>query len=169
MTNGSFLFRKATESDIPVIKAVLDEAREAQRSNGFRQWKDGYPSEQIITADIKTGQGYLLEQDGIIAAYADIAFTDPEYDRLEHIWNLHTSYGAIHRIGIADRFRGRRVSYILLRNCEKLIAASGAKAIRIDTGVENRPMQHLLSRTGYTNLGQHRFIWGERIALEKPL
>lgn len=107
-------FRKATVSDIPGIKKILDEAREAQRQQGFTQWEEGYPSKGVIAADIESGRGYLLEEETELAAYSAIGFSDREYERLENIWNHHGPYGVIHRTGIADRYRGRHVSAILL-------------------------------------------------------
>ena len=140
-------FRKATVSDIPGIKKILDEAREAQRQQGFAQWEEGEGTE--------------------LAAYSAIGFSDREYERLENIWHHHGPYGVIHRTGIADRYRGRHVSAILLDFCEKVIRDNGAGAVRIDTGTNNRVMLHILSKRGYINHGVQYFIWGERIALEK--
>lgn len=160
-------FRKATVSDIPGIKKILDEAREAQRQQGFTQWEEGYPSTGVIAADIESGRGYLLEEGNEAAAYSAIGFSDREYERLENIWHHHGPYGVIHRTGIADRYRGRHVSAILFDFCEKVIRNNGAEAVRIDTGTNNRVMLHILSKRGYINHGVQYFIWGERIALEK--
>lgn len=160
---------KARHEDLPEIMRILGEARMAQRRAGFKQWADGYPPASAVISDIEAGSGYLLTDYDTIAGYVAVSFSDKEYDRLDEIWNIKGSYGVAHRIAIADSHRGKGISKVLFDLFEKKIADAGADIVRIDTGVENRPMQHILENRGYTNLGAFDFVWGERLAYEKPL
>ncbi len=160
---------KAHYEDLPEIMRILGEARMAQRRAGFMQWGDGYPPESAVLSDIDGGSGYLLRDGDAIAGYVAISFRDKEYDRLEEIWKIKGRYGVAHRIAIADSHRGRGISKALFDLSEREIADAGAEIVRIDTGVENRPMQHILESRGYDNLGAYNFVWGERLAYEKSL
>lgn len=74
-----------------------------------------------------------------------------------------------HRIAISDEYRGRKLSFRLFDLAEAHAIKTGALFVRIDTGLENKPMQHILSKRGYSNLGHCDFVWGERFAYEKRL
>lgn len=85
------------------------------------------------------------------------------------LWNVTKPYAVFHRIAISDEYRGKRMSSTLFDLSELKAQQSGAQFIRIDTGLENRPMQHILSKRGYSDLGCCNFAWGERLAYEKRL
>lgn len=161
--------RQATNADRDIIKSILIQGRQAQRSFGFYQWGDDYPSEQVVENDVVVGNGYILDVDGAAAGYVAIADKDTEYERLDNIWHLHGLYAVFHRIAIADAYRGKGFSNRLFDLAERKVAKSGIKIIRVDTGIENIPMQHILSHRGYYNCGLHDFSWGPRLAFEKIL
>lgn len=163
------ILRKATFDDITDVMRILAQARQAQRRAGFRQWDDGYPSRDVVHADISNGVGYILDDGGVAAGYVAIARRDEEYDRHLELWDVTMDYAVFHRIAIADGYRGHKLSATLFDPAEALAVRMGAKAIRIDTGLENRPMQHILAKRGYTILGQCTFTWGERLACEKQI
>ena len=162
--------RKAILSDLDTIMRILSEAREAQRAQGFVQWQDGYPASSTIVSDIERGDAYMLIDDGNAAGYVAIAEGDSEYDRLRHIWQMKGNrYCVAHRLGLADSHRGRKISGRFFSLIEAKIVRRGTRLIRIDTGLPNKAMQHILEKRGYTRLGTHEFVWGERLAYEKLL
>lgn len=163
------ILRKASFDDVSDVMRILTQARQAQRVAGFRQWDDGYPSPDVVKADISNGIGYILDDGGVAAGYVAIARHDEEYDRHPELWDITMDYAVFHRIAIADDYRGQKLSATLFDLAEALAFRIGAKAIRIDTGLENAPMQHILAKRGYRNLGQCTFSWGERLAYEKPI
>ena len=144
--------RKAHIEDMEDVMRVFSQARLAQRRAGFRQWEDGYPSIDVLKSDIIA-----------IAAY------DDEYNRHPELWDVGKDYAVFHRIALSDDYRGKKLSGILFDLAESHALRTGAAFVRIDTGLENKPMQHILSKRGYINLGRCDFIWGERLAYEKPL
>lgn len=161
--------RKATYEDIEDVMRIFAQARQAQRAAGFRQWEDSYPSVDILTADIGNSRGYVLDDDGQAAGYVAIATSDEEYDRHPELWDVARKYAVFHRIALSDDYRGRGVSGELFDLAESYAMRIGADCIRIDTGLENKPMQHILAKRGYTALGRCDFVWGPRLAYEKPL
>lgn len=161
--------RLADTSDLRVIMLILSQARQAQRDAGFVQWEDGYPPADAVLSDISEGNGYILDDDGVTAGYIAIATSDPEYERHPELWDTDNSYTVFHRIALSDDYRGKGLSNILFDLAESLSRTKDAEYVRIDTGVENRPMQHILSKRNYRHLGECDFIWGKRLAYEKRL
>lgn len=160
-------FRKATSGEIPAILKIMADGREAQRRNGFMQWSDDYPSREMIDRDIEMGHGFVMLDGDTPAAYVALACGDEEYERLGHIWKEKGRYGVMHRIAISADYQGKGLASLLFDMAEQEIKSAGIGLVRIDTGVENKAMQHILTRRGYTCLGCHSFVWGERFAYER--
>jgi len=161
--------RKANCGDIGAIMEIMTQARQAQRRAGFRQWWHNHPSVDILEDGIASGTGYVLDADGEVAGYVVIAFNDPEYDRHSELWDTEVKYAVMHRIAIGDNYRGKGIARILLDLSESFIESKGVRHVRIDTGVDNMPMQHILSSRNYKCLGKCDFVWGIRLAYEKIL
>jgi len=54
--------REAIMTEIPAIMPVIDAAREMMHASGnVNQWINGYPSEEVIQADIARDGGYASE------------------------------------------------------------------------------------------------------------
>ena len=61
--------RKTTEADVAVAAKIYDDARLFMRLSGnANQWSNGYPNQETIRDDIKTGISYVCENDGEIIA-----------------------------------------------------------------------------------------------------
>lgn len=161
----------ASSNDISVIKNICDNARQFQRMLGFEQWLDGYPSIEIIRADIMSGKGRLIIYYGKIIGYCVIDLEgDREYDKALEIWhNSNDAYAAVHRFALSATARGKRLSLPVLRLIEQSIARHGIRVIKVDTGIENTPMQRLLTSAGFSYRGIHTFSWGMRLAYEKEV
>lgn len=162
--------RKATSADIPEILKIMDSARAFQRSLGFVQWKDGYPSVEIIESDISQGGAMVFIIDGIIEAYAFLAFGDPAYDELpDNLWKFKGNYGVVHRLAVSDRHRGHGISSAIFRMIESEYRRENIGIVRVDTGEKNIVMRKIMARNGYSPLGLHNFIWGPRLVFEKRI
>ena len=161
--------RPADTDDYDTIKLFFDEGRAFQRSLGFVQWKDNYPSRDVIFEDIRLKRGYVIEHDGIDIGYAVVDFSDSEYYRLNTIWRLQGDYAVVHRLVLGDCARGSGRGKGVIEAAEKIARSKGASIMRFDTGVHNLPMQNLLESMNYNNLGIFDFVWGPRYAYEKSL
>ena len=162
--------RAANTKDFPLVKRLFKEGRVHQNSLGFVQWLPGYPSEELFAADCSLQRGFIVEIEEKDAGYVVIDLNgDPEYDRLSNIWKLSGPYAVVHRMVLSDQFRGKGLGAKLLYLIEEHVKKAGISIIKFDTGLKNTPMQKLLARNGYQNLGAFNFVWGPRYAYEKGL
>ena len=153
-----------------MIKTFFDQGRLFQNSLGFVQWKPGYPSFELFLEDSSLRRGFVISENGTHIGYVVIDMQgDREYDRLSHIWKLTGRYAVVHRMVFSDQVRGKGQAGVLLGLIENMVREEGIGVVRFDTGVKNLPMQRLLEKAGYVNLGVFDFIWGERYAYEKQL
>ncbi len=161
--------RQARPGDAADIKAVLDQARQAQRDNGFVQWADGYPSIDIVNADIRSGLAFRLCAGGRTAGYAVLVVGDDGYSDVEASFGIAGSFAVVHRLAIADGFRGHGLAAEFMLLLEAEAASMGIAAMRVDTGEANTCMLRLMHRLGYIPRGLVAFRWGPRMAFEKAL
>lgn len=161
--------RKSTPDDIEQILSIYACARKQMKLSGNPdQWKDRYPTLEIIKEDIRNGSSYVIEDEiqkgtpEMIAVFAFILGDDPTYQRIDNgSWLNDEPYGTIHRIASSGKKKG------VLRCCLSFCEAKAAN-IRIDTHDRNQIMQHLLESNGYRKCGQIYVADGSpRIAYQK--
>ena len=141
--------RKAQMRDIDEIMNIYASAREFMRASGNpNQWGDGYPSRELIKADIESGLSYIVEDEGeIIACFFFKVGEDPTYVRIyEGEWIEGGEYGVIHRIAV--KYNGRGIIARVFEFCSEI-----SRSIRIDTHRDNIPMQRALEKNGFTRCG----------------
>lgn len=156
--------------DVSVCAEILDSGRAFQRQQGFIQWSDHYPNADSIRQDIRSGNGYVLKIDGCIAAYLYIGFDgDPSYAKIRGQWHYAQPYAVVHRIAIDSGFRGTGLSDTVFRMVEKLCLEQDIHVLRIDTHAENKRMQHILEKNGFSFCGIVMQNGGERLAYDKKL
>jgi len=157
--------------DVPAASEILEQGRQFQRSQGFRQWSDHYPGEEDIWEDISLGRGYVLEEEGVVAAYLCLDFGgEPAYDTLQGAWGTDGAYGTIHRLAVSGAFRGRGLARAAFTLAEDICRTRGAAAVRVDTHQANRPMRHIAESLGFTYRGMVTYRPGAvRMAYEKNL
>lgn len=89
--------RLAKTDDIDIIMAMIEDGRKHIQTYNIPQWINGYPSEDLILEDIKSGTGYvLMDNDEIVGYYVKIDY-DPCYDKIDGSWINNEPYVAIHR------------------------------------------------------------------------
>ena len=97
------MIRQAMVQDIPEMLRIYDAARAAMRAAGNpTQWSGGYPTEELLRADIARGVSYVLHD--VDAAphvvFVLIAGDDPTYAYIENgAWRDDTPYATLHRVG----------------------------------------------------------------------
>ena len=160
----------ASRENIPACVEILSEGRAFQRKQGFVQWADGYPGSREVEADVKAGKGYVLKVDGAIAAYMYLGFDgDPSYPAIRGAWHTGEPYTVIHRIAIGDGFRGLGLTDVAFRLVEEFSKSHGVYALRIDTHADNKRMQHVVEKNGFSYCGIVMQNGGERLAYDKSL
>ena len=144
------MIRRAAVQDITAIMPVLEAAKGIMRASGNKdQWKDGYPTREIILSDIANGHGFVVEDGGIIVAYfAFIPAPEPTYSYIEGgSWLEDTlPYHVIHRIGSTPDSHG--VFNAIMDWCREQ-----DPNLRIDTHRDNHIMQHCILSYGFRYCG----------------
>ena len=112
------------------------------------QWGNKFPLESQIRKDIENRQFYVAETSkGICGAFALIIGPDPTYAKIEDgQWLSESEYGTIHRV--AGNGTARGVFEAVIRFCEQRI-----QHLRIDTHNDNKIMQHLIEKHGFSRRG----------------
>ena len=143
------MIRRADYTDIKRALDIYDSARRFMRSRGNAvQWVNGYPSEELLRADVAAGQLYVMEDaGGVYAVFAFIIGDDPTYQVIDGAWlDDGTPYGTLHRLGSDGTRRGvlaEAVDWALTR----------LPHLRADTHEANVTMQRCLERAGFVRCG----------------
>ena len=162
--------RKSRMEDIERIMCVIHEAQESMRANGIPQWQDGYPNEEVISQDIKTGNSYVLvEDENVIGTAYIVAGHEPNYDYIEEgKWLNDHPYVVVHRIAVRKDYMGKSVARYMMEFAEKIAMEHQLQDIRIDTHHQNLSMRKFLSKLGYHACGTVYLKNGDkRIAYQK--
>ena len=111
------------------------------------QWRNGYPSEEIVMKDIKNGDFYVEEEKGMITGcFAFIIGDEPTYQSIDGYWPDNKPYGTIHRLASGGETTGLGARCISF--CREL-----SPTLRADTHHLNHPMKHILERAGFRYCG----------------
>ena len=159
--------RATTTDDMELLMPVFEQAKRFMRKNGnLHQWTGGYPSREILAADIAIGSSFVcLDDEGVIVGTFCFRYgpaPEPTYAAIyDGSWLNDKPYGVIHRIASAGRVGG--IFAACLNWCRGYI-----DNIRIDTHRDNRVMQKLLVRHGFSRCGIIFLANGdERIAFQR--
>ena len=169
------IIRRSDPRDIGALLSIFEEARRTIAALGIDQWQKGYPSEDIVTADINAERSYCVISDGeICGTFAVIRDGEPTYDSIYGgEWltgDGKTQYLAIHRVAISVKNRGSGMSTEIINYAAKLGAESGKRSLRIDTHQGNKVMRRMLEKHGFIHCGTIYLEDGdERVAYERVL
>ena len=129
-----------------------------------KQWVNGYPSLEVVQADVEKGGAFVVEEDGDIVAYfAFLSSPEPTYATIYHgQWLDDTQpYHVIHRIASFPEVHG-------IFDTIMEFAFTRDRNIRIDTHRDNRIMHHNIFKHGFTYCGIILLANGdERLAYQK--
>ena len=156
--------RKATVQDMEAIMAVFDAARKILAdSRNTNQWKNGYPSEEVVFSDMEKDGGFVIEDGGQIVGYfAFLPSPEPTYSKIyDGEWLDNTlPYHVIHRIASFPDAHG------IFKSIMDFCFARESN-IRIDTHKDNHIMQHNILKHGFTYCGIIHLASGdERLAYQ---
>ncbi|MBQ3766141.1 MAG: N-acetyltransferase [Bacteroidales bacterium] len=162
------VIRPAVPADLPALRPVFEAAKGIMRADGnLEQWSaPGFPDDSLLLRDIGRGGGFVIESPGrpassIVGYFALLPSPEPTYDYIEGAWLTDGPYGVIHRMASYPDIHGIFSAVIDY-------AAARYAHLRIDTHRDNRIMQHLIGKHGFTYCG---IIWLEdgspRLAYER--
>lgn len=165
------IIRKTRIEELEAVMAIYARAAEFMAQTGNpNQWVNGYPSREIIEADIKNGVSYVVDENGSIeAVFVYIEGIDPTYDRIDNgAWKTDGIYATVHRVASAGRKKG--IGRICFTWSEAQAASHGCVSLRADTHADNKVMQRVLASNGFIYCGVIYTADGApRLAYEKPL
>ncbi|UKK47342.1 N-acetyltransferase [Prevotella sp. E9-3] len=159
------IIREARLADMDAIMQVFSAAKGIMRKSGnMHQWGEGYPSEDVVKADMeKKGAFVVEEEDKVVGYFAFLPSPDPTYNRIyDGKWiDDEQAYHVVHRIASYPEVHG--VFSSILDFCSSL-----DRNIRIDTHRDNTIMQHNLLKHGFTYCGIIYLLSGdERLAYQR--
>ncbi|MCI8402999.1 MAG: GNAT family N-acetyltransferase [Lachnospiraceae bacterium] len=151
------IFRKTQKSDREQVVSLWQQAREYFKEQRIDQWQDGYPDIETLKEDIRSGESYVLEDShtGRILATAYISLApEPDYREIfEGSWQWEYPYGVVHRVAVSPDHKGQGLAGILISHARDMCRERGAGSLRIDTHEDNRSMQRMLEKNGFTRRG----------------
>ncbi len=157
--------RKARHSDMAEIMMVMEAAKKIMRQSGnLHQWGEGYPSEEVIEADMDKDGGFVIEDcNRIVGYFAFLPSPEPTYAKIfEGEWlDNEQPYHVVHRIASYPDVHG--IFGTVMDFC-----FSHDTNIRIDTHRDNTIMQHNILKHGFNYCGIIYLLSGdERLAYQK--
>ena len=152
-------------ADIDCIMDLLEMGRQKMRANGnMEQWTNGNPKQALVEEDIRKGNSYVMEEDGVvIATFAFIEGPDVTYQTIyEGEWMAgEKPYHVVHRMASRHDVHGV-FKDVLDFGFEK------TDNIRIDTHRQNAIMRKALEKYGFTYCGIIYLLDGaERLAYQR--
>ena len=165
MENVKMEIRKATYADFSEIVHIYAIARELMRHTGNEtQWKNTYPTDDIILTDIENGNLHIIfDEDGIEGVFAWFPEGDPVYNHIDGAWLNDNPHAAVHRVASAGKKKG------ILSECMHYCFSMFGN-IKIDTHENNKIMQHQLEKLGFIRCGIITLTNGEpRVAYQKQV
>ena len=161
----SRIIREADLAEVTEIMHIMDAAKGIMRQSGnMHQWGEGYPSEAVIAADMERNGGFVVEDEKKIVGYfAFLQSPEPTYAKIyEGKWIDDTlPYHVVHRIASNPDAHG--IFSSIMDFC-----FSHDTNIRIDTHRDNKIMQHVILKQGFSYCGIIYLLSGdERLAYQK--
>lgn len=156
--------RKAVMGEIDLLMEKYRDARRFMREHGNPdQWGNNYPPRKIVEKDVQEGNCYVCEEEGrIVGVFYYRKGRDADYAVIEEgQWLSDAPYGVVHRI-VSDGTVKGTASFCLSW------AFGQCGNLRIDTHRDNKVMQKLLRKNGFSYCGLiHIEDGSERLAYRK--
>jgi N-acetylglutamate synthase-like GNAT family acetyltransferase len=165
-----FQFRQATQNDLASIWEIIQQAIARRKSEGSKQWQDGYPNPNSLEIDIQNQVGFVLTLSETIVGYSAVLINDePAYAAIEGHWLTNGDFIVVHRVAIHDDFLGQGLAIKIFEMIADDAKTKNIKSIKVDTNFDNLPMLHIFKKLGYQYCGQVYFRGNARQAFEKVL
>ena len=169
---SELIIRHSAKEDLDAIMEIVAMGSAWLKSQGVRQWINGYPSRERICQDMEMNESFVCEENGKVIGTAVLSLrNEPTYDVIyDGAWLTDGTYGVIHRIGIHNDCKGRGVAAKFVAAIEKMCINAGINAVRVDTHEMNKSMRRMVEKNGFTYCGVIILENGDpRVAYEKVL
>ena len=149
---------------------LLNQGKAYMLEQNLQQWDDSYPALSDVLGDIETQKGWFLCDGEQKVAYLCFDLDgEANYNELEGQWLTpeDSIYLVIHRLAMDGNQRGKGYSSAVFPLAEQFCRERGIHSIRVDTHTENKIMQHLIPKAGFTYCGIVYYDGSPRTAFEK--
>lgn len=165
-------FSKVSMDQHAIAVDIIEQGRTYLKEQGIDQWQNGYPDENSIRQDILNEKGYFLTDGQHIFAYLCMDFDgEPAYNHIRGRWltDPNADYMVIHRLAFNAQYRGKGLSSEIFNLAEQFCKEKGIQSIRVDTDENNKIMQHIMNKAGFTYCGTIWFAGSSKLAYEKVM
>lgn len=143
--------RKSTENDFTRMMEIYAHARAFMAANGNpNQWgPTNWPPEALIHQDIADGNSYVCVEDGKVIGTFFYLYgeEDPTYTTIvDGAWRNDAPYGVVHRLAVDGSVKGTGAFCINW-------AVQQCGHVRVDTHGDNKVLQNLMKKLGFTHCG----------------
>ena len=149
-----FGVRQSMPADLPEMLRIYEKARAFMAAAGNeRQWGAMYhggidwPPVEVLEMDITSGKSFVCQHgSNIVGTFYLTEGPDPTYAVIDGAWISDAPYSVVHRIATDGSARGVGaycINWALKRTGH----------LRIDTHGDNKPMQRLMEKLGFTYCG----------------
>ena len=143
----SYTVRDAVSQDLVRIEEIYAYARGFMANHGNpNQWGKTNPPHEWLVDDIEKHLLHVIEdENGIHGVFYFFIGEDPTYGYIEDgTWISDKPYGTIHRIASCKSGVFSEALSFCRNKCSH---------IRVDTHADNKPMQHLAEKHGFSRRG----------------
>lgn len=167
------MIRKAVLQDIgQVAEGYREILLHEQEHGAYTVWKLGvYPTRKTAEESLERGALYVMEQEGEIWASMIVDRAQPEeYGRIK--WNYPAGPDEIlvlHLLCVRPSKAGRGIGGDMVRFVLEEGRRLGCKAVRLDTGEQNKPAVSLYKKLGFELAGTADMAIGGVIAHKNHL
>ena len=149
------MLRTAQIEDLSTIMHILHQTVQALNKIGNDQWDNAYPLESDILRDIERSEMYVYELNGLIGGFICLNNEEPtEYMPLP--WSKSDQALVVHRLAVAEDFRGQGIAEKLLAFADKQAIAHN-HYLKTDTYSPNLAAQKIFTKCGYILVGNMVF------------
>lgn len=172
------MFRKATLTDLDAISSIYDAVHDAEEAGRTTiGWvRSIYPTRATAQQGIRSGDLFVLEEDGRIVAAARInQVQGEEYKQVAWSFKADDSkVMVLHTLAVHPEYFGRGFGTDFAAFYEDYAAQQGCTCLRMDTNTRNTTARTLYKKLGYTEAGIVPCIFNgidgvQLVCLEKPL
>lgn len=159
--------RKATINDVNDIMLIIRQAQQFLAESNIDQWQNNYPNEDSIKEDIKNSKAYVCVDNDIVGYFALSISDEKTYDVIDGKWLSNDEYVVLHRLAIANSYKGKGYGKIIIDYVKDLAKSDDIQSIKIDTHEKNANMRRFLEKNEFIYCGIITLEYGAlRVAYE---
>lgn len=149
------IVRKTEKKDLDRIMEIISLTRLYFKNEGIPQWQGPYPERERIEEDMRRGESYVCERDGVVVGVsAIIPGIEPDYMSIyEGEWRNSREYVCMHRVAVHPDAKGSGVAAMLVDKACEIARDNGVLDLKCDTHEINRPMRRMLEKNGFKYCG----------------